>query len=173
MNYIDIVYNDTANAKGISTVLFVSGCTNNCPECHNPQSHDFKAGYEYTSEVEDKIVESLKKPYIKNLVISGGDPCHSNNIDTIKMLVERVHRETDVRVIIYTGYNLDKEVSLMKKLCSMLNENDLIIDGPYEKDLKTEIRDYRGSTNQRALIINKCDNKITILNNYFIEDLNK
>lgn len=171
MNFMDIIYNDTGNAKGISTVLFVSGCTNNCPECHNPQSHDFLAGTEYTKEIEDKIIESLKKPYVKNLVISGGDPCHPNNFTVIKNLIYRTHNETNVRVIIYTGYKVIENPELLSELCNTLSENDLIIDGPYMKDKKTKIRDYRGSTNQRAILVEKYEGRVRIIHDYFLEDL--
>lgn len=170
MNYIDIIYNDTGNARGISTTLFVSGCTNNCAECHNPQSHDFSAGSPFTKEIENQIIKSLQKPYIKNFVISGGDPCHPNNINTIKLLVNRIHKETNVKVILYTGYDLNKEKKTMDFLLSFLKKGDLIIDGPYLKDKKTKIRDYRGSTNQRAILVNN-NNNTTILNDYFLEDL--
>jgi pyruvate-formate lyase-activating enzyme len=33
MNYGKIIYFDTANARGLSTVLFVSGCENYCENC--------------------------------------------------------------------------------------------------------------------------------------------
>lgn len=58
----------------------------------------------------------------------------------------------------------------MEFLLSFLKKGDLIIDGPYLKDKKTKIRDYRGSTNQRAILVNN-NNNTTILNDYFLEDL--
>lgn len=171
MNFMDVIYNDTGNAKGISTVLFVSGCTNNCSECHNPQSHDFLAGSEYTKEVEDKIIESLKNPHVRNLVISGGDPCHPNNFETVKALIRRTHLETNARVIIYTGYEVIENSELASELYNVLAEYDLIIDGPYMKEKKTKIRDYRGSTNQRAILVEKYEGRVRIIHDYFLEDL--
>ena len=70
MHYGKIIYYDTANARGLSTVLFVSGCDNRCEGCHNQQTWDFNYGKEYTEETENKILNSLKSPYIENLVIT-------------------------------------------------------------------------------------------------------
>lgn len=155
MNYMSIVYNDTANAKGISTVLFVSGCENKCPECHNPQSHDFCAGAPFTEETEKEIISSLKKKYIKNLVISGGDPLHPKNIETVLTFCKKVNSEVNKKIIIYTGYYLDNfDNEYKRKIYESLKDGDMIIDGPYLKDLKTEIRDYRGSKNQNAYVKN-------------------
>lgn len=154
MNYIDIVYNDTANAPGISTVLFVSGCTNKCPECHNPQSWDFNAGQKFEIDKEGfSIVHSLANPHVNNFVISGGDPLIVQNFDDTIALIKFVKDHTHKRIIIYTGLEwYYSEDSRYPQLLDVLEDGDMVIDGPYIKELKTEVRDYRGSTNQRALM---------------------
>ena len=50
MNYGNIITYDTGNAHGISTVLFVSGCTHDCPGCHNKESQDFSYGKKFTQD---------------------------------------------------------------------------------------------------------------------------
>ena len=37
MNYAKIRNYDIANGEGVRTSLFVSGCTNHCPGCFNPE----------------------------------------------------------------------------------------------------------------------------------------
>ena len=35
---------DIANGAGVRVTLFVSGCTNHCPDCFQPQTWDFRYG---------------------------------------------------------------------------------------------------------------------------------
>ena len=44
MNYAKIRNYDIANGEGVRTSLFVSGCTNHCPGCFNPEEQDFNCG---------------------------------------------------------------------------------------------------------------------------------
>lgn len=179
MNYYSILYNDTGNAKGISTVLFVSGCSHHCPECHNKQTWDSNAGYPFSEWKKEEILESLKKPYIKNFVISGGDPLYKDNIEEIMFLCQEIRdNKIEINIILYTGYtwqeiqaNMTKNHNLFK-LCSYL---DWIIDGRYMPEYATKIRDFRGSKNQRAYnIIRSYDEELFIVvdksDEYFKEE---
>ena len=58
MNYGEIKNCDIANGEGVRVTLFVSGCTNHCEECFQPQTWDFNYGELFTKEVADKIIES-------------------------------------------------------------------------------------------------------------------
>ena len=48
MNYAKIRNYDIANGEGVRTSLFVSGCTNHCPGCFNPEERDFNCGRPFT-----------------------------------------------------------------------------------------------------------------------------
>ena len=50
MNYAKIRNYDIANGEGVRTSLFVSGCTNHCPGCFNPEERDFNCGRPFTKE---------------------------------------------------------------------------------------------------------------------------
>jgi len=41
MNYCAIKKSDVANGPGMRVTLFVSGCTNHCPGCFQPETWDF------------------------------------------------------------------------------------------------------------------------------------
>ena len=196
MHYGKIIYYDTANARGLSTVLFVSGCDNHCEGCHNQQTWDFNYGKEYTEETENKILNSLKSPYVENLVITGGEPFHKDNIETVLNLCKKVNSfynafSHNKNIIIYTGYKI-RAYSVMcgdMVYVDRINDSfrlekapfDYIIDGKYDKNLKTNSIDYRGSTNQRCYQINEFQiNKFQkylycrdVTNQYFKEELNK
>ena len=105
MNYSKIVYFDSFNARGLSTVLWVSGCEHHCKNCFNQSTWDFNNGKLFTSKEINDIIESLKQPYIRNFVISGGDPLHPNNIIEITKLCKKIRENgIDSNIIIYTGY---------------------------------------------------------------------
>ena len=167
MNYNKIIYFDTANTRGLSTVLFVQGCTNNCKNCHNPETHNFSSGIPFTKEIENKIIESLKNPHIKNFVISGGDPCHPNNIKDVRRLCQKIKDyNIDVNIIIYTGYVVE-ELNKRTDFKELIPYIDILIDGPYIQELATKEIDYRGSINQRCW---SCNNTLVdISKSYFNE----
>lgn len=74
MNYAAIHNHDIANGEGVRTSLFVSGCTNHCPGCFNPEEQDFSFGKPYTDQTEQKILSLITDPIISGLSILGGDP---------------------------------------------------------------------------------------------------
>lgn len=163
MNYSKIVYFDSFNARGLSTVLWVSGCEHHCKNCFNQSTWDFNNGKLFTNKEINDIIESLKQPYIKNFVISGGDPLHPNNIIEITKLCKKIREnKIDSNIIIYTGYIAEELVERedFKNLMPYIN---YIVDGPYIETLPTKIVDYRGSTNQRCLKVKKDYNNTYIL----------
>ena len=163
MNYSKIVYFDSFNARGLSTVLWVSGCVHHCKNCFNQSTWDFNNGKLFTSKEINDIIESLKQPYIKNFVISGGDPLHPNNIIEITKLCKKIRENgIDSNIIIYTGY-LAEELIEREDFKSLMPYINYIVDGPYIETLPTKTVDYRGSTNQRCLNIKKDYNNTYIL----------
>ena len=65
MNYAKIRNYDIANGEGVRTSLFVSGCTNHCPGCFNPEEQDFNCGRPFTKETIAEIHKMLANPVIK------------------------------------------------------------------------------------------------------------
>ncbi|WP_300941860.1 4Fe-4S cluster-binding domain-containing protein, partial [uncultured Dubosiella sp.] len=48
MNYGNIKKYDIANGEGVRVTLFVSGCTNHCFNCFQPETWDFDYGQPFT-----------------------------------------------------------------------------------------------------------------------------
>ncbi|MBR5155134.1 MAG: radical SAM protein, partial [Clostridia bacterium] len=69
MHYGEIKNCDIANGEGVRVTLFVSGCTNCCEGCFQPQTWDFCYGQPFTKEVEDKILSMLEPSYIDGLTL--------------------------------------------------------------------------------------------------------
>ena len=60
MNYANIKNCDIANGEGVRVTLFVSGCTNHCENCFQPETWDFAYGQPFTAEVEEQLLELLR-----------------------------------------------------------------------------------------------------------------
>ena len=67
MNYIKITKHDIANGVGVRVVLWVSGCTVHCYNCHNPSTWDFTAGQPFTNDTMTELLEALSPDYISGL----------------------------------------------------------------------------------------------------------
>ena len=64
MYYGNLKKCDIANGVGVRVTLFVSGCTNHCPDCFQPQTWDFHYGKPFTDDTRAEIFAELDKPYI-------------------------------------------------------------------------------------------------------------
>lgn len=63
------------DGPGLRCVVFMQGCPLKCVYCHNPDTHSFEGGEEYTPE--EMLQKILRfKSYIKNggVTVSGGEP---------------------------------------------------------------------------------------------------
>ena len=79
MHIGEILTADSANGTGIRLSVFVSGCTNHCKGCFQPQTWDFSYGELYTTDTEDFILRELSKNYYNGLTILGGEPFELSN----------------------------------------------------------------------------------------------
>lgn len=151
MKYLKISNFDTANGLGIGNVLWVSGCSHHCPQCHNPQTWDKNAGEEFTEEVLDSLLDKLKRPFIKRLTLSGGDPLFLGNRDEITNVVRKVKKNfPNIKIWCYTGY-LWEEV----KDLPCMDYIDVLVDGEFKIDLKDITLPFCGSSNQRVIDVQK------------------
>ena len=160
MYFGNIKYNDIANGEGVRVSLFVSGCRNHCKECFNPETWNFKYGEEFTEEIENKIIESLKPSWINGLTILGGEPFEIENQRGLVSFIKRVRQELPNKTIwMYSGYLFDKDIHNPdgKVHCEVTDEIlqniDILVDGKFEISLTNLSLKFRGSTNQRIILV--------------------
>ena len=157
MHYGNIKYYDIANGEGVRTSLFVSGCTHHCKNCFNPETWDFRYGNEFTSEVEEKIMQSLENDFIAGLTLLGGEPMEPANQKALLPFLKRVRERFPRKTIwCYTGYLFDKELlSDSRARCpwtdELLQQIDIIVDGEFKNELKDITLRFKGSANQRII----------------------
>ena len=83
MNYCKIRKMDISNGPGVRVSIFVQGCTFNCPNCFNKETHDFEGGKPFDQETIDRIIKLCEMSHIAGLSILGGEPLHPRNIDSV------------------------------------------------------------------------------------------
>ena len=71
MNFHGIEKDSMLNGDGLRVVLWVSGCSNQCKGCQNPQTWDYKSGQLFTIEDEKRLYQELDKEYISGITFSG------------------------------------------------------------------------------------------------------
>ena len=159
MNYADIKRIDVANGPGVRVSLFVSGCTHHCKECFNPETWDFGYGKLFDEKAEDEIIQYLKPDYIKGLTLLGGDPMEKVNQEALIPLLEKVKKEyPDKSIWCYTGYDFENDIKenmlenceVTKKFMSYI---DVLVDGEFKLELKDFNLVFRGSSNQRIIMV--------------------
>ena len=95
MYYSTIKKHDIADGPGVRVTLFVSGCTNHCEGCFQPQTWDFHYGQPYTKETQQEILTALSPSYIQGLTLLGGEPFEIENQRELAGLLRAVREEAD------------------------------------------------------------------------------
>lgn len=168
MHYGEIKDCDIANGVGVRVSIFVSGCTNCCEGCFQPQTWDFNYGKEYTKETEDKLIEMLGKSYIDGLTLLGGEPFEPANQRVLVELVRRVKAELPKKNIwAYTGFTYERLLDPSEHCHTEVTEEmlgllDILVDGKFEQEHKNITLRFRGSTNQRIIDLNSTRNNGTL-----------
>lgn len=162
MNYAEIKRFDVANAPGISSSIFFSGCKFNCKGCFNELAQSFNYGKPFTKEIEDLFISYLNHPEVVNASILGGEP-FQQDLDILLNFVKRIKSETNVNIWMWSGYLFDDIIKDSKK-CEILNHIDVLIDGRFILEQRNLSLKYRGSSNQRIINVKESlkQNKVVL-----------
>lgn len=162
MNYGEIKYNDIANGEGVRTSLFVSGCRHHCKNCFNQMTWDFGYGQPFTEETMTEIIESCRYDWINGLSLLGGEPFEPENQKVLlPFLIMFKERYPEKTVWCYTGFTLEEIMGRKESRAftpvsmEMLENIDVLVDGPYVDAKKDISLVFRGSSNQRIIDVKK------------------
>lgn len=161
----DLQEDSIVDGIGIRTVIWTQGCSHNCPECHNPKTHDFNGG----DLVElDDVIEAIENLTGQDgVTFSGGDPMFQPKQCAI--LAKKVH-ELGMNVWAYTGFTYEELLDKgSKDILDFLSNIDVLIDGKFDINKKSLDLEFRGSSNQRVIDVSKSIENHEIV----LYDLNK
>ncbi len=173
MHYSTIKDCDIANGIGVRITLFVSGCTNHCKNCFQPQTWDFDFGEPFTEETEKKLLQMLKPDYINGLTLLGGEPMEPQNQRALVPFLKRVREAyPNKNIWCFTGFTYevlktDGSHPRCEVTDEMLSLIDVLVDGRYVDELKDLTLQFRGSSNQRLIDMVKTreNGEVTLLPN--------
>lgn len=142
---------DIADGPGVRVSIFMQGCSFNCKNCFNPETHNFSGGKEFTEETINHIIDLCNNENIEGLSILGGEPMHPLNIDgTLKLakMFKKTYPEKNIWA--WTGFLFEnlKEKEVMKYI-------DVLVDGQYVDELHNPTLKWKGSSNQRVVDVQK------------------
>ncbi len=147
MRIANTVSDSIVDGPGLRFTVFTQGCPHRCPGCHNPETHDPAGGREVS--VEELSAQMVKNPLTDGLTLSGGDPfCQATECAALA----RLARERGLNVWVYTGYTYERllEGDLPGAL-ELLEQTDVLVDGPFLLVQKSYEALFRGSSNQRLI----------------------
>ena len=160
MHYGEIKNCAIANGEGVRVTLFVSGCTNHCKNCFQPQTWDFSYGQPFTAETEEHLLSLLAPDYISGLTLLGGEPFEPENQRVLVPFLHRVRaRYPKKNIWSFTGFTYEElhtegshpRCEVTDEMLSLL---DVLVDGRFVEKLKDISLRVRGSSNQRLIDLN-------------------
>lgn len=169
MNYGEIKSCDIANGIGVRISLFVSGCTNHCKNCFQPQTWDFNFGEPFTSDTEEKILKMLEPDYIDGLTVLGGEPMEPSNQQALYPFLLKVKEKMPNKTIwVFSGFTLEEmredggysNCDVTEKILSII---DVLVDGRFVEELKDITLKFRGSSNQRLIDMKKTNEQGSVV----------
>lgn len=145
ISVLSIIEDTMVDGPGFRTSIYCAGCQHQCPGCHNPQSWDFEGGHAMTTDEIMHIVEA--DPYA-NVTFSGGDPMYQP--EGFAELARAIRQRTNKTIWCYTGFTYE---NLMKnpRQRALVEQLDVLVDGPFVKSERDETLRFRGSRNQRLI----------------------
>ena len=133
------------DGPGFRTAIYCAGCRHQCEGCHNPQSWDFEGGHAMTTEDIMRVIEA--DPYA-NVTFSGGDPMYQP--EGFAELARAIRERTKKTIWCYTGFTFEALLTNPRQR-ALLEQIDVLVDGPFVKSKRDESLIFRGSSNQRLV----------------------
>ncbi|MBR5226093.1 MAG: anaerobic ribonucleoside-triphosphate reductase activating protein [Clostridia bacterium] len=139
------------DGPGYRFAVFVQGCPHGCPGCHNPKTHDFEGGE--AVDTDDIIAQLGKNPLVRGLTLSGGEPMLKAQA---LLEVAKAAKARGMNVWCYTGYTYEQLMETGDPdQTALLDQIDVLVDGPYIAARRSLDLAFRGSGNQRLIDMNK------------------
>jgi anaerobic ribonucleoside-triphosphate reductase activating protein len=149
IRFASITPESYVDGPGKRAVLHLQGCSIRCPGCQN--KHLWPSG-EGCGELASGL--ALARTLVETglpITITGGEPF--DQAGELSALLATIRAMApDRHIIVYTGYRFEELANSHRyAILSALANIDILVDGPYIKQLDDPEMQYRGSRNQRVI----------------------
>ena len=143
LNVHKIIKNTKVEGPETRYCIWVQGCSRYCKGCMNTATWSKQGGQIFTTEY--LIKDIFKQPNIEGITLLGGEPFEQ--AEALGEIAKAV-KGKGLGVLCFTGYFLEELQDDMKNK-TLLENTDLLIDGPFEVENVDYSRPWCGSSNQR------------------------
>ena len=147
LSILDILEDTTVDGPGFRTAIYAAGCPNGCPGCHNPESWDINRGRWMST---DEILQKVLADNFADVTFSGGDPMYQP--EGFTELARAIKRQSRKNIWCYTGYTFEALLRNPRQ-AKLLEYIDVLVDGEFKLELKNPNLRFRGSENQRVILV--------------------
>lgn len=136
------------DGPGIRSTIFFQGCGHACPGCHNPETWDPDGGRQVTLV---ELLNLLKlNPLVSGVTFSGGEPFLQAGPAAV---LGNYLRKLGLNLWVYTGYTWEELMDQPDhpEYQALLEIAAVVVDGPFQQQVKDPGLPFRGSTNQRLI----------------------
>lgn len=142
INIGDRVMSTLSEGPGNRYAIWVQGCPLRCKGCCNPHLLEFKTAE--VIKVDDLVLDILSHSEIEGITFVGGEPF--SQAEAVEEVCRQV-RKAGLNTMAFSGFTL-KELRSEEKNVKLLNQLDVLVDGPFRADLPEHKRRWLGSANQ-------------------------
>ena len=96
----------------------------------------------------DEIMRIIESDPYANVTFSGGDPMYQP--EGFAELARAIHEHTEKDIWCYTGFTFETLLANPRQR-ALLEQVDVLVDGPFVRTLRDESLLFRGSSNQRLI----------------------
>jgi anaerobic ribonucleoside-triphosphate reductase activating protein len=137
-----------AEGPGVRFALWFQGCPLRCPGCCNPEMLPFEGGTPMTvAEVVRQIEDAAHNHGVEGITLMGGEPlAHAAGAAVLARAVQ----QRGLTVMVFSGFTLEEaQAKADPAIMELIAATDILVDGPYVRELPDTTRRWIGSTNQR------------------------
>lgn len=147
MRIYEITNESYVDGPGKRVVVHTSGCSIRCPGCQNPHLWSGEAGSDWDPLAVANVLYESHLP----ITVTGGEP-FNQPAELGTLLLRLRDLDPDRHVVVYTGHTFPELVRKGSEwVLIALAATDILVDGPYVRELDAPGMQYRGSSNQRAI----------------------
>lgn len=148
LSVAQIILSTEAEGPGRRFALWFQGCPLRCPGCCNPEMLPFDGGQIIAvNEVLAQIRQARETHSIEGITFLGGEPvAHAAGA----AILARDVQQLGLTVMVFSGYTIEEiQARPEPEVQELLTRTDILVDGPYVRELPESKRRWIGSRNQR------------------------